>query len=306
MTAAVGGAQSMRPEELIVDVIGDARFVRHEEVGCPLCGEMRPSRRISARFGMNAYVAECLPCRVAFQTPRPSPDATLAYMNGRWQSSDDYVANVDDQRRRASKQIELVKRYVREPRRLLDVGAGAGSFVRAALDQEWNAVGIERSGAAISRAKQFYEVDLLSEVPPEQFDVITLWDVIEHLRDPQEFLMMLQEHLTEDGYLFVETGNLESWLRAFLGDEWHLYLFDHHYYFSPSSLQEILRRAGYDWCSLVDCNRVHPSLHPARILRHPVRSAKAWRAWAATRARWSHSDISVMVVVARKKAPALG
>ncbi len=293
----------MESREAVADVIQDVRFVRTEEVGCPLCGEPRPSRRIPVRFGMQAYVAECPSCRIGFQTPRPSPEATLAYMDWRWQSSDTYVADVEDQRRRARKQVEIVQRYAPSPRRVLDVGAGAGSFVRAALDQGWDALGVERSGSAISRAAELHGVELVQDIPREQFDVVTLWDVIEHIRNPEEFLRMLREHLADDGCLFVETGNLESWVREWTRDRWQLYLFDHHYYFSPSSLHQILRRAGYAWSALVDTNHVRPPLNPLHALRRPVRTALAWRTWNETRRRWPHHEISVMVMVARKDAP---
>jgi len=135
----------MQALEGIVDVIEGQRFPRSEEVGCYLCGKTRERRRIPVRFGMYAMVAECPDCRIAFQTPRPSPEASVAYMNWRWRSTDSYVGNPISQMQRAMQQVAYVKQYINKPIRLVDFGAGAGSFVRAALDQGWDAQELSRT-----------------------------------------------------------------------------------------------------------------------------------------------------------------
>jgi len=288
----------MQAMEEMVDVIEGKRFPRSEEVGCYLCGKTRQSRRIPVRFGMHAMVAECPDCRMAFQTPRTSPEASLAYMNWRWRSTDDYVGNPTRQMRRAMRQIVYVKQYIDRPRRLVDFGAGAGSFVRAALDQGWDAMGIEQSDSARARAKEFHNVELLKEFGKESYDVATMWDVIEHLRDPASVLRTIGEHLTENGLIFIETGNFENWRRVVDEDRWGLYRFDHQFYFSPSSLKQVLHRAGFKGFCLLNCNRAHP-FHPKRVFRRPLHSVLSW---LECRAKWpEHGDINVMVAVGRRE-----
>lgn len=295
----------MNPDDDAADVIEGQRFPRSEAVGCYLCGQHHPARRIPVAFGMHAMVAECPACRMAFQSPRPSPEASLAYMNWRWRSDDAYVGNRASQMRRAMTQVGHVRRFVDGPVRLLDFGAGAGSFVRAALDQGWDASGVEQSSSARQRAKALYDVELLDRLGTERYDVVTLWDVVEHLRDPRGLLAMLGEHLTANGLIFIETGNFENWRRIAEKDDWGLYLFDHQFYFSPSSLRQVLRDAGYQGYCLLDCNRARPSLDPGHALRNPSTAARSWLAWAQAKARWpAHGDINVMVVAARK-APGL-
>lgn len=286
--------------QTIVDVIEDRDFPRTEEVGCALCGAQQEPRQIAARFGMTAMVAECPACRLAYQTPRPSQEASLAYMNWRWRSSDQYVSDTIEQMRRATQQMAYVQSQVRAPTRLLDFGAGAGSFVRAALDQGWDAIGVEQSASAIERAKQFYNVDLCEMLPDERYEVITLWDVIEHLRDPEALLRQLSEHLTPEGLLFIETGNYESWRRLADGDRWSLYLFDHQYYFTPHSLAQIMRRAGFTDIALLNAHHGRPHLHPKHLLRQPGNLARSWIEWAKAKARWpDHGGVGMMVVVGR-------
>jgi 2-polyprenyl-3-methyl-5-hydroxy-6-metoxy-1,4-benzoquinol methylase len=167
-------------------------------------------------------------------------------MEMRWRSHDDYVANREQQRTRAQRQLALVGGIVAPGSRLLDFGAGTGTFVRVACEGGWDAVGVERSEVAMERALRENGVVLHSVLPASgaNFDVITLWDVVEHLRDPISMVESLRAHLRPGGWMIFETGNWESWNRLAAADAWALYLFDHQYYFSPASLERVLGRAG--------------------------------------------------------------
>lgn len=284
----------------IVDIIEDRSFQRTDEVGCPLCGAPRQPRRIKVSFGMIAMVAECQECRVAFQTPRPSPEASQAYMNWRWRSSDAYVADKSNQLGRALSQIDLVMSFVQKPQKLLDFGAGAGSFVRAALGKGWDATGIEQSESARQRAKKFYDVELTDELRDGLYDVVTLWDVIEHLREPVLILEEIRDHLVPGGAVFVETGNYENWTRVVEKDKWSLYLFDHQFYFSPSSLERIVSAAGYVDFRLLDVNHVYP-WRQRSLIWQPAAFAAGMAQWFRARRKWGmHGDVNVMVAIARK------
>lgn len=125
---------------MIHDVIEGVSYARLEEPGCPLCGALHASRTIPVSFGMTAAVAECAACRLAYQTPRPSLEASLAYMEMRWRSQDTYVGDPEHQRARAAKQLELLALVAPAGARVLDFGAGIGTFARAARAAGWDAV----------------------------------------------------------------------------------------------------------------------------------------------------------------------
>ena len=112
-------------------------------------------------------------------------------MNWRWGSSDQYVADEGAQLGRGREQLDLVRRQITGNVSILDFGAGVGSFVRVARDAGWDAVGVERSGVARRTAEEKYGVVLLENLPQRLFDVITLWDVVEHLRTPKDILAQL-------------------------------------------------------------------------------------------------------------------
>lgn len=293
----------MKKETVNMDIIEGQHFPRLGITGCYLCGEQRESRLISVNYGMNAMVAECPGCRIAFQSPLPSREASLAYMNWRWRSSDSYVRNRRNQMRRAMTQVGLIKKYMHGPLSLLDFGAGAGSFVRAALNQGWEATGIEQSSSARKRAKEFYDVELLEKPGEEKYDVITMWDVVEHLRDPREVLVKVGEHLKKDGLIFIETANFESWRRIADKDKWRMYLFDHQFYFTPGSLKQVMLEAGYNGFCLLNWNHKRPRIFSRRTLSYPLRVIPSFVEWKRAMVKWpGHGDIEVMVVVGRKES----
>ncbi len=185
--------------------------------------------------------------------------------------------------------------------RILDFGAGIGTFVRAARERGWDATGVERSRAAVDRAREELGVALLPSLAdaPGTYDVITMWDVIEHVRDPEGVARSLHALLRPGGWIVVETGNWESWQRVASGDAWALYLFDHQYYFSPASLETVLTRAGFHGFTLLSARTATPPPEPP-----PDADAEARARWATYRHAsdaWpAHAAIDVMIAGARR------
>ena len=205
--------------------------------------------------------------------------------------------------RRAMTQVGLIKKYMHGPLSLLDFGAGAGSFVRAALNQGWEATGIEQSSSARKRAKEFYDVELLEKPGEEKYDVITMWDVVEHLRDPREVIVKVGEHLKKDGLIFIETANFESWRRIADKDKWRMYLFDHQFYFTPGSLKQVMLEAGFNGFCLLNWNHRRPRIFSRRTLRYPLRVIPSFAEWRRAMAKCpEHGDIEIMAVVGRKES----
>jgi SAM-dependent methyltransferase len=284
----------------MIDTIEGVSYERLERPGCPLCRRLHPARTIEVAFGMTASVAECPGCRLAYQTPRPSLEASLAYMNMRWRSQDAYVADPEQQRARAQAQLELIAPVVPARPRVLDFGSGAGTFVRVAREAGWDAVGVERSTSARERALASNGVDLNPDLSAVGggFDVITMWDVVEHLRDPRDTVETLRAHLRDGGWMIFETGNWESWRRLAAGDAWALYLFDHQFYFSPASLQALLDRAGLVEFRLLPGAQSPPPDRPAQA--GGAEAADTWNTYRSAVARWpEHASIDIFVAAAR-------
>jgi 2-polyprenyl-3-methyl-5-hydroxy-6-metoxy-1,4-benzoquinol methylase len=154
-----------------------------------------------------------------------------------------------------------------------------------------------------------------------RFDAITLWDVVEHLDEPESVLRDAVPLLKPDGVAIVETGNFQSAARISDGADWWAYAADHRWYFAPPTLRDLLRRVGLPHVALA--NRVlrpwwrgeHSYAGPSRrqLLRQLVRSPlsastalsryRSLRQVAAGWQRWGGLGIFALVASRNPIAP---
>jgi 2-polyprenyl-3-methyl-5-hydroxy-6-metoxy-1,4-benzoquinol methylase len=136
---------------------------------------------------------------------------------------------------------------------LLDFGCGVGKLCRIAGEYGIHTTGIEPDASARQYATTTNGISVYSTVdelmaaePNASFDIITVWDVIEHLREPWKDMEELSSLLRPDGWLLLSTMNAGS-LRTFLEREKSTNLVNptHLYYFTRRSLRSVLKRAGF-------------------------------------------------------------
>ncbi len=125
---------------------------------------------------------------------------------------------------RFEKQIQTVRDYSGlTGRRLLDAGCGAGLFMSMARSEGADVVGLDLSDARILYGRNRFGLDIrkasIEEADwrkgDEQFDVVTMWDVLEHVNFPVQFVTAAATILSDGGYLFVDTPRRESFLHRF-------------------------------------------------------------------------------------------
>jgi SAM-dependent methyltransferase len=148
--------------------------------------------------------------------------------------------------------LGLIERQVPEKGRLFEIGVGAGVFLAAAARRGWVASGIELSPTAVAFARDRLGVDVMecsAETMPldvAPFDVVVMFDVIEHFFDPMTVLRAIRSILRPGGVLVVATPNYRSLSRHALGSQWAILSpFEHMYYFSEETLRRGLHRAGF-------------------------------------------------------------
>ena len=146
--------------------------------------------------------------------------------------------------------------------RLLDVGAGEGQLVRAALARGWRAEGTDVSSAAVEFMRRRYgliahhgEVERLG-LPAAVFDVVVMSHALEHVRDPGSTLAAVRERLVPGGLLRAEVPNLAGLsaraknLQSRLGlkrHPWRHYSTGHHFwFFTPRTLALTIASAGFE------------------------------------------------------------
>lgn len=148
---------------------------------------------------------------------------------------------------------ELVSR-VPPPARLLDVGCGAGDFLQVAKTFGYTVEGIDIStaSAAICRERGLNARagNFLTEDFDSKFDLITMWDVVEHLRDPASFFERSLSLMTERGWMFAKIPGFGD-LSVGLSSRWPrlagtlLGAPSHVQYFNRESLSKLLSRTGF-------------------------------------------------------------
>ncbi|MBI4636041.1 MAG: class I SAM-dependent methyltransferase [Candidatus Rokubacteria bacterium] len=196
-------------------------------------------------------MVRCRKCGLIFYNPRPSPENIASLY------SDDYFAQefpaglTEEQIRLAHRRLARIESKIGKGS-LLDVGCGVGRFLAAASQRRWRATGLDASPAAVRAAAltsgaEVIEGDLKRPRPPGilPFDVVTLWDVLEHLADPVGDLGRLAQWLRPGGMLVVQTQNAGGVTYAWMRRRWEQFVDYHLYHFSARTLRMALERAGF-------------------------------------------------------------
>ncbi|MBI2872812.1 MAG: class I SAM-dependent methyltransferase [Chloroflexi bacterium] len=217
---------------------------------CPICGDASaplPRRN----FGLHRTVV-CRRCTLEYLLPQPTREETLALYadEGYYRSGagsygyPDYEAEREAIARTGHRRLRRLLRY-NPGRDLIEVGAAYGYFLQVAQDSGFNVAALEVSDAAVARLRtQFDHVhhgELAEAGLCNAFDVVVLFDTIEHLHDPRAFVEAAHQALRPGGLLAFTTPNNRSMSARLLGKRWWSYRVPEHlYYFNRRSLEHLL------------------------------------------------------------------
>jgi SAM-dependent methyltransferase len=168
-------------------------------------------------------------------------------------------------------QVETARRALVEletfvpPGTIYDVGCWTGSFLVAAQDRGWHALGVEPSRWASERARaRGLDVRTASlddhGLPAGQAQVVVMCDVLEHLLDPEDAVRVIGDLLAPGGALYITVPDAGSVLARIMGRRWWSVLPMHVQYFSRRSLRRLLEANGFH----VRAMRTHPKVFSVR------------------------------------------
>lgn len=175
----------------------------------------------------------------------------------RWYESapadETWLSQARARRRTANKVLRRIDSLVDTKGELLDLGASAGIFLEFALDQGWNVRAVEPARWAIGHLHASlggeYVVQgdhrALSILPAGSVDVLTAFDVLEHVVAPNEFLSAIDHVVRPGGLLVLSTPRFDSLLARIMGRNWYCIFPAHLHYFTLPSLARSLRQAGF-------------------------------------------------------------
>ncbi|MCU1427593.1 MAG: Methyltransferase type 11 [Actinomycetia bacterium] len=198
--------------------------------GCVACG----CRLALTLFDIGDFhYVRCPGCGLAHLDPVPSAAELESffdegYFTGRRAGGyDDYARDAPLHRRNAKARVRDVMRAVAPPGRLLDVGCALGYMLEAAGRAGFEAEGVEVSPVLAQRVRAggfriTEALALVAEEQPESFDVVTMYQVLAHVAEPDRFLADAVRCLHPGGVLLIETWNRESLVARALGRHWQI------------------------------------------------------------------------------------
>lgn len=205
--------------------------------------------------GETFAVIQCAQCQLARTAIAPDTDLEAYYGPAYYGDEarrfqpfiERAIARFRDQR------ADSVSRLRLTPGRILDIGCGRGLMLSELKRRGWESVGTEQSpnlAHAISQKTGLpvHSGPTLSACRFEsgEFDVVTLWHVLEHMPDPVQTLREIHRIVKPGGFIVVEVPNLQSWQARLGAGVWfHLDTPRHLYHFSASQLQHTLAEQGF-------------------------------------------------------------
>jgi len=138
-------------------------------------------------------------------------------------------------------------------RHLLEIGSAYGFFLELVQSQVETATGIDITQEGVAYARDKLGLDVLKgdfleyNFAGRMFDVVCMWDTIEHLRQPHLYLERISQYTESGALLAITTGDIGSVNARFKGDKWRLiHPPTHLHYFSRKTLARLLERYGFE------------------------------------------------------------
>lgn len=225
------------------DIVYEARYDREKDVD--LVHTFRAS-------GDELLIDQLVQCRVcSFQYVNPRLRGELIF-SGYTQGDDPtYVSQLEARERTFAAALAEIEDAAGGHGTLLDIGTAAGAFVAAAKTRGWCAEGCEPNRWLGEWGARHYGITIrqgsVFDQPYEEgsFDVVTLWDVIEHTLNPREMLDRCRLLLKPGGVLVVNYPDIGSWIARAMGRRWLFLTSVHLYYFNRWTVARMLDSAGF-------------------------------------------------------------
>lgn len=203
----------------------------------------------NSEFGNHGDIVSCPDCGIIYLNEDLSQEKISTY----YEVVEDPTYFVEQPAREKTfkRYLNNLEKISGKKGKLLDIGTHTGLFVKLAKDSGWEATGVEPNKWSVDFAKKNYGITLLNKsftknlFKPNTFDVITMWDVIEHFTDPIGELKKIFFYLKPGGVLAFSTVDPNSILAKLMGTKWPWYMEMHRVFLDRKSAKFYLEKEGF-------------------------------------------------------------
>jgi SAM-dependent methyltransferase len=228
---------------------------------CPSCGETKFIPFLTTKDNTVSketfFLKRCQSCQLLFTNPRPKSNEA-----GPYYKSGNYISHSDTQEGIVNKLYHLIRNITLKQKtgwieqekgsllKLLDVGCGNGHFLQACQKAGWKISGMELDPESAARAKALLGIDIYASVKEishvEKYSLISLWHVLEHVYEIEEYFQFFKSHIAPDGVLLLALPNSKSFDAGYFKEHWAAYDVPRHiYHFDPNTIQVLAKKYGF-------------------------------------------------------------
>lgn len=224
-----------------------------EQRSCPVCSLSNEHILFDKEGGV--YV-KCNKCQMVYLNPVFKDEYLEDYYRNNHSVQSEVVENDSDFYSRLYNQgLDSVDKLIDENSSILDIGCSAGVFLDIAKSRGWSTFGIELNETEFLHCKNkghvVYNTGLEHVELSTRFDVISLWDVFEHIKDGRRYLSDLKPHLNSDGVVFLQIPSADALAARILQESCNMFDgLEHVNLYSLKAIKKLADDCGFDLLSV--------------------------------------------------------
>jgi len=234
------------------------------QISCPVCGSnnytvtytpkveiLDPPSLYGAASGVRGTqtLVTCNDCALLYENPRYSEDVILSG----YRAAKEHGHDSQHELRMASffSALKSLSSHLPPPgSTVLDIGTAGGAFLDAAGKFGYEAYGLEPSQYLVAQGQKrglkiFEGTTSENNMKGQKFDMVCLWDVLEHVVDPVQVLKDIRQFLKPGGTLLINYPDIGTWQAKLAGERFWWLLSVHLTHFSPKTLKKLAQVTGY-------------------------------------------------------------
>ncbi len=220
-----------------------------EDVHCCVCGNTTPTEFKVNYQKENFSVIECKKC--AFNFVPPYFRKQISYENYKDENVTKAVRHGNNwvKIERHKLRYQLIKKY-KPSGSLFDLGAGWGHFMLTGKQLGYDVYGIEISEQPYLYSKNDLKlpvdhIDFFEMKEDKKFDIVTMWDVLEHIDKADDVIAKCARITAKDGYIVIQVPQIDSYFAKKYKENWKMMSLDHVNYFGKKTITQLLAKHGY-------------------------------------------------------------